>query len=488
MQKKILRKTFLLFLLGGIVFACIYEDDSAQINEKDLIAEAQKWYAENKDDPGKVQFGKEEDEVLIKPDWKHPIVDENGEYATVELVIASRQCFGIIDLECLRKFEETKNRSYLEARNTLVIRKNLKTNRIDGFIMVITPSLEYLESVDFVPFRHNTYLKRDKNLNGYVNYYDLNGNFVNGWQYVDGMAFEARIEKVDPEKPQLRSTCVTYVAYTYTETIANSYYEDISGTMTVVIMPPTIITRYVYSTYCYGDNGGGGSGNGSGGYAGGNDNTTPSGNTETVPKAKKIFRNSNMTEDNWEKLEKMIEKIMEHCLGRALYNSIVSELNGGTVTIQFNNTDGSSFDVANGGISLSMNMQSNQLFHELWHLNQAYQETQSTYNGSRLNQEFESWYAQYLYVSSLPEYKSGSDWYGWFNDSDIGKSVRDLERFIDAKGNLLQGEFATYSYLDNAMVPAFRQSGYPALQYPYDDIRTVYSGFKNLRSLSFNCE
>ena len=48
--------------------------------------------------------------------------------------------------------------------------------------MTIMPSVEYMEQTDFKSF-YNSYLKRDKNFDGYIIYHDLDGNFVNGWKY-----------------------------------------------------------------------------------------------------------------------------------------------------------------------------------------------------------------------------------------------------------------------------------------------------------------
>ena len=45
-------------------------------------------------------------------------------------------------------------------------------------------------------------------------------------------------------------------------------------------------------------------------------------------------------------------------------------------------------------------MESNLLFHEMWHAYQAYQETPSSYVNSLLNLDIEAHYAQYIYIYS----------------------------------------------------------------------------------------
>jgi hypothetical protein len=205
-----------------------------------------------------------------------------------------------------------------------------------------------------------------------------------------------------------------------------------------------------------------------------------------APIAKQLFRNQNMTDINWNRIERMLEKILENCLGAALYNSLVSYLNGSTLPIQFGNT--SSFNYSNGMITIE-NGESSRLFHEMWHAYQAYQETQATFNASELNQEFESWYAQYLYLSNLPEYKiTGSKWSKWYTDSDIGKAVRGISKHVNRNGTLKTSEMQWTNYMYSSLIPGFSAGGYPeGADYTLDVNRSAVYDFRNLNVLSFNC-
>ncbi len=208
--------------------------------------------------------------------------------------------------------------------------------------------------------------------------------------------------------------------------------------------------------------------------------------TAGISDAKKIFRNSKMTDVNWKKIDDLLKKILKDCLGEALYNALINNLNGKSLVIQFGNE--SSFDYTNGTITLDMMAaESNRLFHEMWHAYQAYNETQTSFSSSLMNQEFEAWYAQYLYISKLPEYKEGSTWYRWYNDSKIGIAVQNLKRFVNTKGYLLQGELNLYSYLNNVMMPIFNRSGYSQSSYPFDYNRSGAENFNNFKKLSINC-
>jgi hypothetical protein len=207
-----------------------------------------------------------------------------------------------------------------------------------------------------------------------------------------------------------------------------------------------------------------------------------------APKATKIFRNSNMTLENWKKLEKMIEKIEKDCLGAALYDGLEEKLDGKRLIIQFNSGNDSEFGIYDGSISISILMESNHLFHEMWHVYQAYQETETSFMSSVINQEIETWYSQYLYVNNLPEYQQGSKWANLYK-SDIGKYIRRLEKYIDNNGNLKPGktELELEIYLLNGPVNIFKHPNSPYKDYIYDGERDGLQNFKNLKELSKDC-
>jgi hypothetical protein len=176
-------------------------------------------------------------------------------------------------------------------------------------------------------------------------------------------------------------------------------------------------------------------------------------------------------------------------LGAALYDGLVSKLAGKTLAVQFT-SEGPSFDPNSGNITLGMEMESNQLFHELWHAYQAYYESASSFKTSPLNQDFEAWYAQYLYISKLPEYKEGSQWYRGYHLTNLGMAVLGLDEYINSRGNLLLGESLLYNYLLGDLLPAFREDSEYRNQliYRFDNNRTGAYNFRNLGYLiKINC-
>lgn len=247
----------------------------------------------------------------------------------------------------------------------------------------------------------------------------------------------------------------------------------------------------------YGDNfppeipveGGSGDGLGGGGGSGGSSSGSSGG---VAPKAEAIFRNSNMTNTNWQIIERMLEKIVKDCMGENLYNGLKEKLGGKTLAIEFTNSEGPSFffNGETSKITLSIeNMESNHLMHEMFHAFQAYQETTNTYVNAKLNLEIEAHYAQYLYVRKLPEYP-GSKWSSRYVTDHRHEQIANLELCVLQNG-LLDLDI-TEQDLDKRMaevVDTFRT--YPAYSEDsckYNPNRTGLSNFENLRTLTKDCD
>ncbi len=207
--------------------------------------------------------------------------------------------------------------------------------------------------------------------------------------------------------------------------------------------------------------------------------------------AKKLFRNSKMTEANWKTLNRMLRKIMNNCMGEALVNGLLKALNGKTLSIQFNNEGYSAFIFSEGsaaGISLGMSMESNVLFHEMWHAYQSYQEnSQSSFNNAKLNLEIETQFAQYLYLRSLPEY-SGGKWEDMYRFAERSSSISNIRQFIDSKGNLLPGASLDLfnTYMEYNVVKNFKNDPDYG-EYKFDSSRSFSSVFSNLKKLTKDC-
>ena len=63
--------------------------------------------------------------------------------------------------------------------------------------MTVYPDLSYLEMHIDDPFKDITYLKRGEKFSGFVDFFEVNGNYSNGWRYIEGTAYSIRRLEVE---------------------------------------------------------------------------------------------------------------------------------------------------------------------------------------------------------------------------------------------------------------------------------------------------
>ena len=224
-------------------------------------------------------------------------------------------------------------------------------------------------------------------------------------------------------------------------------------------------------------------------YNGGSTTTgVGNGNSGNKP-AKEIFKNDEMSEEEWEEIDEMLDMMMEDCLGGNLYNALKKDL--GDKKLQIEISDGlnggfGTLDNNSTGIIIGKQMDSSQLLHEMMHAYRAYRETATTYNASTLNGEIEAHYAQQIYLNNTPGYK-GSQLEERHKQNKRRRAVMDLKNVIDNKGNLREDK-TTFELEEqiNEIKKVFRES--PTYKdYPYDENRTPESNFNNIKTLTINC-
>ncbi|WP_291529865.1 hypothetical protein [Bacteroides sp. UBA939] len=500
----------------GMLFACVDQlrDDvnpaAEQTKDSKLTVSAAKQWFESNYTPVVATRSVDGGERLQKPYWEKAKEYNRKRYEVVETPILAKGIHIVMDNETAEHWESGKKSDFIRNTIRMVVLRDKKKGTTRSFIMTFVGTLDYLKKTRTIG--KNSYLYREPDFSGAVLFHELDGTFLNGWRYSDGKIVatlskmrndEQAVDASGAETRAMVEVCrdrcypvfEDYCDYSYVET------GDLESGIVLDIVEDCGI-RYVgdeCTQDCYEED------DGSDDYDDDEDNwwendyppggATPPPSTgnppsNNTPKAKKIFRNSNMTQANWAALERMLNKIMANCMGAALYNGLEALLGGKTLTIQFNaGTDGLfSGNGSTGGISLGMQMESNQLFHEMMHAYKAYQETPSSYNASNMNGEIEAHYAQYLYTSSLPEYP-GSEWEDRDNNDPRRSVIKDIAKFIDNKGNLRAGVNRS-SFEDNILngvVPTFHQNGYPANDFPFDYDRPGLENFANLRTLTVNC-
>lgn len=322
-------------------------------------------------------------------------------------------------------------------------------------------------------------------------FYSLNDEFVNGWKY-DGGNITAKIEaeEIEPSAEEGETKSSSLRSASQYISIQICWYSIASGDGGVTWSAPKLMycrmEIFLLSMKTYIDSGGGYTPIGGGGGGGGSAPTE----ITIAPYAKKIFRNLDIDDSKWQDIEDMLLKIMKNCLGKALYNGLAAALNGQTLAIQFNESENtSSFNPVTGTISLDKTGESNRLFHEIWHAYQFHKKTnEAAYTNSKLNREMEAWYAQYLYVKSLPEYAALTGKWSVYNDTDLGNGIRLMEKHVNHKGNLLSDETELYNHLAGIEMLFREIPEYSKEYYPYDYDMNPISNFINLKNLSHNCD
>lgn len=133
-------------------------------------------------------------------------------------------------------------------------------------------------------------------------------------------------------------------------------------------------------------------------------------------------------------------------------------------------------------------MESNELFHELFHVYQYRKGKNITsFCNAKMNHEIEAHFAQYCYLL-----KSEDDALGWSFAAEYadnrGIAIQMLSTYIDNKGRLLPDMSPEYvdGLIEYNIVDVFRKTD-AYKDYPYDNSRGVEFNFKNLREIAKDC-
>ena len=503
-----------LLVLGLILYSCLQDEtdlDSQETTGKIIkgknrelsIDMARSWYEAHQTPVVTTRSVVTHFELMTKLHWKKGYENRKGKFEVVEVPLLTRGGAVLMDSETMEKYKETE-RGKIRNISRMVIIKNLETGEIINFVMHIVGTYDYLMKAKH--FENNSYLYRAPDLSGSVYFYEPEGSLVNGWQYEDGKIVAtisqgteegSRMQDtIDTRGMVLKPVCHTESVYVEHNECNGFVYQDpeyglgFGSECRKVGTWEKVQVCIEEPTYEEDGNIGGqwGPNENTGGGGGGGYQPQP-----IAPKAKTIFRNSSMIDENWKVIEKMLDKIMQNCMGKGLYNGLVDVLKGKTITIEFNSGANGAFgkrsEDGSFGITLGKQMESNCLIHEMMHAFQSYRESTSSYNESTLNAEIETHFVQYLYLRSLKEY-SGSKWETRDNTDTRRKSIKDLNNYIDNNGNLRAGvtESLLNDIIKKKITPTFEHAGYNNKKgFVYDSIRPVLDNFKNLREITKNC-
>ncbi|GHT07340.1 hypothetical protein AGMMS49525_16430 [Bacteroidia bacterium] len=218
-----------------------------------------------------------------------------------------------------------------------------------------------------------------------------------------------------------------------------------------------------------------------------------------ISDAKKLFKNATMTVKNWEKVEEMIKKIKNDCMGGELFKSLESSFGINQINIQFAPGTKSTFDWNgnNRTITLGTGADSDSFLHEMLHAYQSTSDggnaTTATFEKALINNEIESRYAEYTYWKRHPDVVSiHGDWTG----NEVGRSIRELNRYVTPKGTIVTGisndALDSYLFAGNNSPQALLENVGSIYRDKngksrYDYSRVGVDNFKNINKLSKKC-
>ena len=203
-------------LLFVVTYACrqeIWEDPLTSVDAPKAIENAKAWYEVNKPEETVLRSSGNNGmgQMKVKAEWSHAFATRYDTLEVVETDVMSLGLLQYLDPECVAKYNETKDPKYEQSYTRMVFRTNKKTGETVGFLMTISPNLDWLEKSKFKPFHDVTYLFRSNQFGGLVLFHNIDGSFSNGWRYEKGkIVAEISSFDVDPNQVLLRSTtCVT---------------------------------------------------------------------------------------------------------------------------------------------------------------------------------------------------------------------------------------------------------------------------------------
>ena len=506
MTKQRLKQLFLVPLLAVIFYACYLDVLEVEVSERAgfNIAEARSWFEANvPSKPDGVflrsggglggsylpwQMGDKIDKWM--PDWENAVVGTDAYFQIIEVPLQGSGRFTQTGSENAERAEETGDERYLATITRLLVRICRETGAKDGFVMIASPDLEYLNRRSDNPMGNFTYLSHGDDFSGLVFFYDLAGEFVTGYKTVDGKFFRFVLQtQADDDEIQLRDTMYCHIICT-TISFWWDWFTKVGDDVYLTGSTYLGSVTHCHIASCYGG-GGGGIGGGTGT---GNGSTEPEEPTEPEQtQAEDIFaRPDDMDDDCWGTLERLLDEMQDNCLGRALVGALTRELGTDRMNFQCTNEGNSfRFDAQGRRVSLRTNAAYYILFHEMFHALQSFGVDRTVWNHPRnnplLNFEMEARFAEYVFLRQTDWFAGSQMEEAWSADPSFS-TVMELTDFIDHNGNLLPGVSATSlnREIRRVVIPALRAVPEHARK-RHDRRRTGTDNFRNLQNLMTNC-
>ncbi|WP_163357672.1 hypothetical protein [Dysgonomonas sp. 25] len=180
-------------LFSVLVYACTKEEvatEPQQPVEALTIENAQKWYNQHFGSAAKTKASSDagdDDGITLIPQWNEAELSENSAWYTVESPLESSSDIRVLFMQEEVLNHAIDNKAYQQVKQVHrhVVMRNRETGETYAFIMVVMPTLEYMQRVGDA-LETNKYLSRESDLDGEVVYFNCAGEFVNGWIYEKG--------------------------------------------------------------------------------------------------------------------------------------------------------------------------------------------------------------------------------------------------------------------------------------------------------------
>ncbi|MDR0334231.1 MAG: hypothetical protein LBI15_12325 [Dysgonamonadaceae bacterium] len=432
MKRKIIYLSLLMAILVIVLYACqddIFEKRSSEKVSSLTVAGARYWYevALVQHDLNRVALrSANSDEILAPaPNWNIAEMSNNQLWNVVELPweYEGGEKEEVIAIAEVWEYAKANNITP-ESVTKLVVMENRRTGEVYVFKMKIAPDLAYMLN-NSGRLQDNKYLTRESDLSGFVMFYTLENRFVNGYWHKDGIVLRELIQSNAANNTGPRAIRSGDVDY------------DKDLPEFDFLQPKPLCPLWgrrpqlgVQESSPPGNGGGGPGSNGGGGAPGANTGPAPAlppvntGPNPHAPKASLIFNTSHLTEDEARRLERMLNEMLENCLGQGLYNELAQILNGRILSLDLIIQRKSTYDFNTKKMTLGLiEADFSTLFHEMFHALQDFFERPNDWTAAAMNREAEAQFAQLHHIQRSPQSDVYDDWIRHFTTTQTGQAI-----------------------------------------------------------------
>ena len=196
------------------------KDLRVRAGNKELTLEAaEEWY--NANHPPVVSLRSSGPEAqnrqqAIRPDWNVAKESHRGRFEAVETPVKINGHRIMLDAETAEKWSPgtEEGSDFIRNAASIVILKDMELKTTRSFMAVFVGSYDYLQKKRI---GKNSYLTRDREFDGSVYFFELDGTFVNGWKYSNGKIVATISNQSEESNQQVGPSLRTMQQYCHME-------------------------------------------------------------------------------------------------------------------------------------------------------------------------------------------------------------------------------------------------------------------------------